>query len=146
MNHWANRRGLTLVTLVLGASMGPYLTSGIRTEQAVVYAVASVAILLVGPVVRPVREVALLMVLWGLYLFIVLLGAVDPPVNVSGYASALPLAGLDNAALPLAAMIIVVALMRLGANPVAGQTDHNNGDCLDAAQHRRGNDTAAVGL
>lgn len=59
---------------------------------------------------------AALLACWGLYLLIVALGALAPPANASGYVQGSALAGLDNAALPLATTALIVGLIALGAD------------------------------
>lgn len=113
------RRGLMVVTVLVAAAFGPYVAAGVRTEQALVYGVAVVVLLLTLGRIRPPSALGAVFAAWFLYAALALIGAVAPPFNASGYVPGDPVAGLDNAFLPLAVMVVVSALIALGGSPRA---------------------------
>ena len=105
-----------MTTLVL-ASFGPYLTAGVRTEQAAVYAAAVVALTLVAPLLRPSPHVSALLLIWFGYAVIAVAGAVLVPSNGTRWTRGSVLAGVDNLVLPLGVIVVVLALLARGADP-----------------------------
>lgn len=113
-----SKRGLLVVTLVLIAALGPYLTAGVRAEQVVVYGAGAILIPITLPLVRTRGAMLSVTVLWVLYV----LGVVFSTVLPSAELTPLPsgggvLAGLDNAILPFVVILIVLGLTVLGGDP-----------------------------
>lgn len=97
--------------------MGPYLLPGVRTEQVAVYGLAVVMAALYGPFMRIPPAAAWALIAWSLYVVVVAIGAIAPPFNNSGYQQSPPAAGLDNALLPVAVIILVAGLVASGGDP-----------------------------
>lgn len=100
--------------LVISA-FGPYVVGGIRTEQIANYGSLALVLLLGWPWRRtfPVRALPLVL-LWTGYLSIAVIGALDPPVNDTGFQSGSTFAGVDNLLSPLALMLVVTTFSTLG--------------------------------
>jgi len=114
----ANQRGVFLVTILMFSAFGPYIIKGVRTEQIAIYAAALLMLLRSLYSIRCSRAIYPIVCLWGVYLGVGLLGALVPPVNESMYARSSIVAGLDNLVLPIAVLVIVLALQTLGAEPL----------------------------
>lgn len=123
--RWA-RWWLALVTL---SAFGPYLAAGVRTEQIAVY--GSVVLMGLG-MWLPIywcgtRAPVPFLFLWGGYAAIVIIGALLPVHNLTGFPTGSTPPGIDNALIPLAMLLITWAwvsispsfdLLRLAAKVV----------------------------
>lgn len=92
----------------VAAVMGPYLASGLRTEQLAFY--GSAAFLVVtqrSSLVRVLAPVRWLLLVWLAYAGVAVVGGLVPVHNATPWESGSLLAGLDNALLPLATMLTV---------------------------------------
>lgn len=113
-----SRRGLWVVTALVVAAFGPYIAGGIRTEQLAAYSLAAILTAAALPLMRPpVLHLVGVMATWALLFSVALIGAISPPPNLTPWARGSAVAGLDNFALPLAVILVVLALCGLGANP-----------------------------
>lgn len=111
--------GRVLAAAVIIAAFGPYIAPGIRTEQALVYIVAPFALLaIVGATKGLPRVLGSIATVWVVYAIVAGFGGIAPPYNSTPYDSGSLFAGLDNLALPIAVLVIAVALARRG-DPVA---------------------------
>jgi hypothetical protein len=96
------------VSVCIAAVMGPYLVSGLRTEQLAFYGSAVVVVLTQGTaLVRALAPVRWLLLVWGAYAAVAVVGGLLPVHNNTPWESGSLLAGLDNALLPLATIITV---------------------------------------
>lgn len=98
-----------LIVGVIASSFGPYLTSGIRTDQVTVFALA--VLLAVGaPSMwlrwRPSVMATNLLLVWGLYLAIGVIGSFGAPI-ISDFPPGSTLAGINRLAIPFAIMLVV---------------------------------------
>lgn len=106
-----------VLSAVVAACFGPYVVGGIRTEQAVIYALAIPA----GAYVfrqRPKPWFPPLLV-WFSILLIALMVGMDPPSSTRPSWAAF-LAGADNMMLPIAAAMLALWLIALNARPRSG--------------------------
>ena len=106
----SNRPASILAILLVMSAFGPYVASGIRTEQAMVYGLAPLLLTPLLPLLRPPAAFTRTMLPWLIYVVIVCLGALAPPQNTTGYLLGSAFAGADNAVLPLAVMAIALVL------------------------------------
>ncbi len=96
------------VTVCVAAVMGPYLVSGVRTEQLAFYGSALVVVLTRRrSLVSTLRPVRWLLVAWGAYAGIAVVVGLLPVTNRTPWEYGSLVAGLDNALLPLATLITV---------------------------------------
>jgi hypothetical protein len=96
------------VSVCIAAVMGPYLVSGLRTEQLAFYGSAVMVVLTQGPaLVRTLAPVRWLLLVWGAYAAVAVVGGLLPLHNDTPWESGSLLAGLDNALLPLATIVTV---------------------------------------
>lgn len=96
------------VSVCIAAVMGPYLVSGLRTEQLAFYGSAVVVVLTQGTaLVRTLTPVRWVLLLWGAYAAVAVVGGLLPVHNNTPWESGSLLAGLDNALLPLATIVTV---------------------------------------
>lgn len=124
-----SRRGRLVVATISVAAFGPYLASGVRTEQVAVY--GTFALLLMSPTwirVRPSIHGWAVAGLWCILTAIATAGAVQPAANGTRYLPGSTFAGMDNVLLPLAVMATMWLLLSAGADrdrllrPVCGIT------------------------
>jgi hypothetical protein len=96
------------VSMCIAAVMGPYLVSGLRTEQLAFYGSAVVVVITQGPaLLRTLAPVRWLLLVWGAYAAVAVVGGLLPLHNDTPWESGSLLAGLDNALLPLATIVTV---------------------------------------
>lgn len=112
LGKWGDFAGSRLapvwVSVCIAAVMGPYLVSGLRTEQLAFYGSAVVVVLTQGPaLVRALAPVRWLLLVWGAYAGVAVVGGLLPLHNDTPWESGSLLAGLDNALLPLATIVTV---------------------------------------
>ena len=101
---------LVVLGLVLLSAFGPYVASGIRTEQIAVYTLAVTS--LVGLAIRPpVRILGAILACWVVYALWACVSALSPGANFAPYPRGELLAGVDNLALPIAVIVVVHALV-----------------------------------
>ncbi|MDG9675554.1 hypothetical protein [Micromonospora sp. DH14] len=100
------------VLLLVIAAFGPYVVSGVRTEQLAVFAIAGIALLARA---RQLSATPLAALLAG-YVSFAAVAAIGPAEQLSGHGAVGFWAGLDNLALPLAALTA-------GSLIAAGQVD-----------------------
>lgn len=103
------RFAAVVVALIVFGAFGPYLSGGLRTEQAVIY-----GLLLV---VLPFNVLTMHVPKWGVrigatWLIYILAAAVGVAFPIIGAPAGSELAGLDNLLLPVAAMVLVWAAAR----------------------------------
>ncbi len=100
------------VVVTVACIFGPYLVSGIRTEQAALYGSAAVAPLVVRGPWHWLRPGWFVMVPWSLYVAVAAIAsfAVDSRMPV---AAGSLVAGLDNALLPLATLTVTACWLQL---------------------------------
>jgi hypothetical protein len=104
----ASRLAPLWVTVCIAAVMGPYLVSGLRTEQLAFYGSAAVVVVTQGTsLVRALAPVRWVLAVWATYASIAVVGGLLPVHNDTPWESGSLLAGLDNALLPLATIITV---------------------------------------
>lgn len=105
------RAALATLTIVAASSFGPYIAGGLRTEQLVAYICAFVGILFGVGRFRVSSGATAVITCYLVVLVIAILGLLSPPV-MKGYSYdfARPLAGIDNLALPVAAVILAQIL------------------------------------
>ncbi len=115
-NRTAGRRGLLVLSAVVVAAFGPYISGGLRTEQIAVYSTATLLLVFTGHLMRPDGRVALVLTVWCTYTLTAALGGLDTPLDRTRWVPGTAAAGLDNLVLPLAAITVVVGLMALGAD------------------------------
>ncbi|MDZ5661151.1 hypothetical protein HN031_06160 [Nocardioides sp. zg-1308] len=104
----ASRLAPVWVTACVAAVMGPYLVSGLRTEQLAFYGSAAFVVLTQArSLLRVLAPVRWLLAVWGAYAVIAVVGGLLPVDNATPWESGSLLAGLDNALLPLATIVTV---------------------------------------
>lgn len=109
------RRSVALPALLALAAFGPYVGGGFRTEQVALYgALLALAARLWWLRARPSEHGVAVAVLLGSFLALAALGAVAPPPNGTRWPQGSALAGLDNAAGPLAALAVAWMLVACG--------------------------------
>lgn len=91
---------------------GPYLVSGLRTEQLAFYGSAVAAAVFHLRHLRALRRGRVVLALWGAYALVAAIGGVVVESRLEWGSGSL-VAGLDNALLPLATMTAVALWMRL---------------------------------
>lgn len=102
------------VAVCVAAVMGPYLVSGLRTEQLAFYGSAAVVVLTQRTsLLRTLAPARWLLAVWAAYALISVAGVVLPVGNGTPWESGSLFAGLDNALLPLATIITVCHWCRL---------------------------------
>jgi len=109
--------GKFAVVAVVLAAFGPYIISGLRTEQIVIYGLLMLALPLAWPRV-PVRTTplaALIFVTWFAYALVAVIGAVAPTGYASIFERGSVLSGVDNVVGPLAVMLLVWGTVRPAA-------------------------------
>lgn len=107
-DHTGSRLRPAWVAVCVAAVMGPYLVSGLRTEQVAFYGSAAVIVLTQRTaLLRTLAPARWIFLVWAAYASIALVGGVLPVANQTPWPSGSLLAGLDNALLPLATMITV---------------------------------------
>lgn len=102
------------VVATVACIFGPYVASGLRTEQLALYGSAALAVVLVR---RPrpwqwLRPGWFVLLPWGLYVAVAAAGALVVDSQISVAPGSLP-AGLDNALLPLATLTVTACWMQL---------------------------------
>jgi hypothetical protein len=105
-----------LFMLLTACAFGPYVVGSVRTEQISVYAMVLVAFVL-GPALylraHPPAPTISLILTWGTYALIATIGALFPLTqNRFPWPSDSVIAGVDNLALPLAILALVIILVR----------------------------------
>lgn len=98
--------GKFAVIAITLSTFGPYLVGGVRWEQAVVYLLATVAVVFAAPFIRPWGGLRFL-IPWVLMLAVALLGEAFPLRSSARWDGGGLLAGVDNLLLPLAVMVSV---------------------------------------
>ena len=100
------------VVATVACIFGPYVVSGLRTEQMALYGSAALAVVLVRRPWHWLRPGWFVLVPWGLYVAVAAIGAfvVDSQISVAPGSLA---AGLDNALLPLATLTVTACWMQL---------------------------------
>ncbi|HEY0003141.1 MAG TPA: hypothetical protein VGB74_22010 [Actinoplanes sp.] len=110
------RQGTLLVGVLTLSAFGPYLLSGLRTEQVAVYAaVLTLAVAAKWTTVRATHLGMVIVALLGFELLLAAIGAALPPENTTRYPLGSALAGLDNLLLPIAVLMIVWMVLGGGA-------------------------------
>lgn len=100
-----------LLILVVLSAFGPYVGSGVRTDQVVVYALALMVIPLRLARVRIPPGGGLLMFTWLLYIAITVSALLAGPlINSSPWPAGAAGANLDNLALPIATLLLALSL------------------------------------
>lgn len=105
------RSGLTVLTLVVLSAFGPYIAAGLRTEQLVVYGIAVPVLAVTWFRLRLTPVLAVFAALWSVVIAVAVIGWAFPPVNTSSFAAGRAIANLDNLALPLVTVLLVVAVV-----------------------------------
>jgi hypothetical protein len=111
------KRGLFVVSLVVLSAFGPYIGTGIRTEQVVVFSLGVILLTLTLQLMRPEPALIVVMAFWTVYVGVAAVGGIEPVFNSTPWERNSLLAGLDNVLLPIAVVLIVLGLCALGANP-----------------------------
>jgi hypothetical protein len=107
----AARFPVVLIVVMTVAAFGPYLISGIRTEQAVVYG----AIALLFPMVlMSTRPYFPIITLWLSIILILMLGLIPPTPYGAVYQPNGAASTLDNYGLPVIVMLLVWSAVREG--------------------------------
>lgn len=97
---------LWVVAVTLSA-FGPYILGGMRTEQLSVYLSTLLVVVIGWPILKSnYRSVAPFIFLWGAYFLVALVGGFLSGENRTPYDRGSLVAGLDNAALPLAVLVV----------------------------------------
>ncbi|MER7419092.1 hypothetical protein ABT346_20305 [Micromonospora peucetia] len=100
------------------AAFGPYLATGVRTEQVVVYAVAVASVALgLWTRIRLTGTAKWVAAGYLALIGIAGLGAAFPLQNHTLYSNGSVIAGLDNLLLPVAVVMVVGAMVGAGADP-----------------------------
>ena len=112
LGKWGNliaaRLAPVWVTVCVAAVLGPYLVSGLRTEQLAFYGSAVAIVLTQGTaLLGSLKPVRWLLLVWGAYAAIAVVGGLLPVHNGTPWESGSLVAGLDNALLPLATIVVV---------------------------------------
>lgn len=100
-----------LAVLVVSA-FGPYLYSGIRTEQLATYGLAATLFPLVWPRVRTSAALAVAVATWGAVFLVASISWLAPPV-IGEYWPGDAVANLDNLLMPVAVVLATVSIMAL---------------------------------
>lgn len=106
---------VALVTMMLIAAFGPYVASGIRTEQIAVYAICGMLALGLHWLRTPLpAPAALVIALLGSELLIAAIGLIQPPPMPNNYIFGSAISGLDNLLLPIAVILSTLWAARAG--------------------------------
>ena len=107
-----SRWPLLWVIVTVACVFGPYLVSGVRTEQAALYGSAAGAVLLLRRYPRALQPGWVVMALWAVYAGTAAVGALLIESRLP-WGTGSVVAGLDNAFLPLATMTVAALWMQL---------------------------------
>lgn len=102
------------VAVCVAAVLGPYLVSGLRTEQLAFYGSAAFVVLTQrSALVRTLAPARWILAVWAAYALVAVAGGLLPVGNGTPWESGSLIAGLDNALLPLATIVTVCHWCRL---------------------------------
>ena len=106
------------VAVCVAAVLGPYLISGLRTEQLAFYGSAAyIVITQRTALVRTLGPARWILLVWSAYAVVAVVGGLLPVGNGTPWDSGSLVAGLDNALLPLATIVTVCHWCRLWSGP-----------------------------
>ena len=106
------------VAVCVAAVLGPYVVSGLRTEQLAFYGSAAYIVLTQRTaLVRTLAPARWVLAVWAAYAVVAVAGGLLPVGNGTPWESGSLVAGLDNALLPLATIVTVCHWCRLWSGP-----------------------------
>lgn len=100
-----------LVVIVVVSSFGPYIVSGVRTDQIVIYTLAALLFPITLWRLQISKYAALLGVSWSVYIAVALTSFYGGTTNNSPWSDGDALANLDNLVLPMATFFVVLVLI-----------------------------------